>query len=239
MKTSLLSFFLVTVLVVGNVWAEERAVITGDQLQLQELGQVAVFIGHVRMTHGKTVMTANRMMQEKATGLIQAEGEVHLLSYLEPSGQGGAGSAKGQEQEEVVNAYGDFGRYDQGLKHGRLWGQAWLTQEQPGKPDTRMKMAAKTIELWRPERQLHGQEAVRIETQDQGHDTWATADQAIYYQEDRRVVLTGGPPVVFQETSDGSHLGRADLVTLWPDTRKVLFVGHMRGTFQSRPKEPV
>src|SRR5271165_6886750 len=66
--------------------ATEETTITSDQLELVDNGAKSVFTGHVTLTRAPYVLTADRMVRTKTTGLVVADGHI-LGTWLKESGE--------------------------------------------------------------------------------------------------------------------------------------------------------
>jgi len=116
-----------------------EATITSDELELQNNGEVTIFIGHVVLTQNPYQVRADRMVRTKATGIVDATGHV-VGTWVSP-------------KNEKVKVTGDQARFQPTAKTIDIWGkgrvhvqldgdkgqstfhgdQGWVSTDQPGK----------------------------------------------------------------------------------------------------------
>src|SRR5438552_619671 len=91
-----------------------EATITSDELEILNNGAKTVFTGHVILKQVPYVLLADRMVQTKATGIVEAAGHIH-------------GTWTGPSGEKIV-ATGTHARYTPAAKSIELWDDARLTR---------------------------------------------------------------------------------------------------------------
>lgn len=99
--------FIVPCLCAQNV--VEKAVITGDSMEVRNNGAIMISRGNSKAVSGKNTIKANELRYNKASSLVNASGNVRLYSFT--------------DDNEPVEASGKFAEYNLSKDSGKLWGQ--------------------------------------------------------------------------------------------------------------------
>src|SRR5262245_3920083 len=104
----------------GILRAEEpSATLTSDEMEIRDNGEVTSFRGHVVVKELPYELRADQMRQTKATGVVDAEGNIAGVWYAKSG--------------EKVKAFGRKGRYQPSPETTELWDHAKLIRWE--KPD--------------------------------------------------------------------------------------------------------
>ncbi len=118
----------------------------------------------------------------------------------------------------------DFLHYDEKNQIAEAEGNGELVLESTGGEKTRIN--AEKITFYEKDEQIYAKGNVKIE---QGENR-ALSNEALYYDQDERLVLTGGPPLVFQDEEDQKGEYQAEKVIFYLGEKRIYFEGDVKGT---------
>jgi len=214
-------FLIAGVMLAGSriVWCAQpskpkgEAVITSDQLEIQDNGARTVFTGHVVLTDPPYVLRADRMVQAKKTGIIDAHGHIE-------------GTWISETGEKLV-AIGKDGEYRPAEKTTELWGNAKLTRWETAVDTIPVVVTADRFITHENEHEVLARFHVHMT---QGPDKWATSDEARFDQQASTVHLWGSHQVlVHWRDAKGISDFYGDKGTLVLQPKKAQLIDHVHG----------
>jgi lipopolysaccharide transport protein LptA len=154
------------------------ATITSDELELVEGGAQTVFQGRVVLTQDPYVLTANRMVRARDTGIVEAFGNIKGTWIA--------------EKGEKMQASGERGRYVPGKETVELWERAKLMRWETATDTAPVVVTAKYFIAYRAENIVLAKENVHME---QRPRVKAQSEFAKFDQNERMLHLWGGDRV--------------------------------------------
>jgi lipopolysaccharide transport protein LptA len=151
-----------------------EATITSDQLELLDNGARSVFTGHVVLKQDPYLLLADRMIQTKATGIVDAYGHIHG-TWITDKG-------------EKVLAEGAQARYIPSEQTTELWGRPRLTRWETALDTAPVTITAVRFIARQKENAMWAIDRVYMR---QGTGVWAKSDEAKYDQNAEVIHLWG------------------------------------------------
>ncbi len=105
---SVLSFIIIFSVSVFAQSLSGKTEITGDEMEILKTGEKIVSKGNSKAVNGKNTIKADKMTYVKKDNIVFAEGKVKLFSKT--------------DEDEPLEAYGNFAKYDANTEKGKLWG---------------------------------------------------------------------------------------------------------------------
>ena len=87
----------------------DRTVITGDIMEILRSGETTVSKGNSKAVNGRNTIKSDKMTYNKKDSYVSASGNVRLYSRT--------------DDDEPLEARGDFANYSLQLQQGKLWGK--------------------------------------------------------------------------------------------------------------------
>jgi lipopolysaccharide export system protein LptA len=151
-----------------------EATITSDELEIKNSGAEAVFRGQVVLKQDPYVLTADRMTQNRASGVVEARGRV-LGTWVSETG-------------EKLIAEGRSARYTPSTKVTELWGNPKLTRWETAKDTAPVVITAVRFVASQSEGTVWAREKVVLT---RGENVRVRADQAKLSQDSETVDFWG------------------------------------------------
>lgn len=228
----LLVFFLMSVFTLTVNAAEKpgklpgKLVITGGQMKILNKGQVAEFIGGVKVTRGKDTLIADKMVTDETRSMIKAWGNVKLKHF--------------DEEGNLWQVFGETGIYDSQKDWSRIRGNkipARAIYTKHGEHDSVLKLTSHQIEL-------SGTSLVAVATGDvyvwleaSGEDNEKVSNvvegwgQEVYYDDKEGVFeISGGKPKVRQTGNGEKREFTGDKFKYDINTEIVAILGNVHAT---------
>ncbi len=190
----------------------EKAVITGDQMEIIKSGREVVFSGNAVVTRGLSVLKADWLKQDKATGLVEARGNVYLKTF--------------SQDGELIVGRGGRARYLPEDGKGEFWESRPNVVYYVKSSTEPLNLTADKIDFDNLSKIIHAEGAFEIITSSGS----AFAQDAVYRQQEMKVFLTGQPRprIIYDEKSRKGEY-TADLITLSTEKRDADLQGHVHG----------
>ena len=193
--------------------AAEEATITSDQLELVDNGSKSVFTGHVTLTRSPYVLTADRMVRTKATGIVEAEGHI-VGTWLKTSG-------------EKTTAIGERGRYNPQADTTELWKHARLTHWETVKDTAPLTVTADKFVAHHDQQVLLAEHHVIIR---HGTTFESHSDEAKYDQQQQVIHLWGEHRTSLQWVdAQGSGHFLSDRALLYVSPKRARLIDNVTG----------
>ena len=176
MRTLVVAFGVV-LLALGASRAAERAAnttIQSDELELKDNGARTIFRGNVRLTQPPYTLTADQMVQTRATEIVDARGRVKATWQ--------------RETGEKVVATGQMARYNPKTKITELWSRATVTRWETAVDTMPVVLSAHHFKALETEDVVWASTDVHVR---QGSQMWAKADEAKLVRAEERVYFWG------------------------------------------------
>jgi lipopolysaccharide export system protein LptA len=198
-----------------------KTVITGDQMEIIKSGQTVIFTGNSKVVRGDSVLTADKITQDKVNNRVDAEGKVNFKTIT-------------RDKEPVSGKAGKITyRPEDGLgefSSGRP--EIWYYVKDTTSP---VHLLADTITFDQKKEEIYANGTVEILTS----SACAYAPSAVFMQKDKKVLLTGQkqqPRLVYLgEGNPGNY--QADKITMFVNQKKVLLEGNVHGIVKVREKD--
>lgn len=221
MKRTALAF--ISVLAFAAAWAADEGLkthITGGAMDIRKGGDEIVFTNGAVITRGDSVLKADRVVQDKKNGAVEAFGGVNFRMYT--------------SEHELLLGKGERARYNSEMSVGQLSGGRAKLDYFVKKATAPVEMEADTIDFDRVKEEILGQGDVVIITS----SGTATAPRALFEQKGKRMVLTGGERqatlVYGQQSSKDKGKYWADKITFMMNEQKILLEGGVKGRFAAK-----
>lgn len=192
---------------------EPKTVITGNQMEITQAGQMIVFSGNSRVTRGRSVLTAEKIIQDKKNNVIEAIGDVGFETFT--------------ADNELL-----FGRA-QKVKYTPSEGKSELFE---GRPKVIYNMKSSTSPMTVEADRIYfdeNRQEIRAEGQVQviSSSVCAYAPFILFKQKEKKIFMSGADPqpeIVYLEER---HKGRysADNITMFLSVKKVYLKGNVHG----------
>ncbi|HVM90792.1 MAG TPA: LptA/OstA family protein [Verrucomicrobiae bacterium] len=154
------------------------ATISSDELEMRDNGAASIFKGHVVLTQQPYVLHADRMVQTKATQLVEAFGHIRATS-VSPSG-------------EHYLATGERASYDPTQKLTELWQDARVVRWETAADTSPIVAVAEHFTASDLNHTIEAHGRVRIE---QGKTFVVESDEAKYVEAEKVIYFWGLSPV--------------------------------------------
>lgn len=88
--------------------SEPKTVITGDEMEIIRGGQAVIFTGNSKVVRGDSVLNADRLVQDKKQGRVDASGNINFKTFTEDRQMvtGSSDKASYDMNTEEINATG-------------------------------------------------------------------------------------------------------------------------------------
>jgi len=212
-------FFLF--ILVRVVWAErpkEPVNITGERMEVLRRGEVTRFFGNVRLVKGKDVITSDMMEHYEKKNYVVGRGNVHVMAY--------------PEEFVRLEAFSDKLTYNVESEKTILTGNPRVMRIDEENAESRFKMQAQVINLFRKESTVHAEGDARVEAR----EMVATADLVDYDYETRKIILSGGSPHIYQDNQDVRGDYSAQVITIFTDEQTVVMEGNVKASIYPKAR---
>lgn len=189
---------------------EPKTIITGDQMELIKGGKLVIFQGNARVTRGDSILQADRLVEDKASKMIEASGNIDFKTL--------------SKDRELMEASGEKMRYFTEKEQGELWeGRPHIIYHVKTSTSP-VHLRADKIAFDRAKEEIRASGQVEVLTSSAS----AYAPNALFRQKERKITLDGRPqPRIV--SNDTEHKGdyTADRIFINVDTRNVLLDGNV------------
>ncbi len=197
----------------GVAAAEEKTIITGDQMEIIRNGEKVVFSGNSKVSQGKNVLKARRIVQEKKRDRVEAEGNVTFYTVTQDS--------------EPLNGRAEKAFFNTATGEGELWEGRPSVMYQARASTGPVHLNADRIRISRARQEIQAEGGVEIITS----SATALAPRAVFLQNDKKAVLSGQaaqPEIRYKDPEQrGNYF--ADTITLFMNDRHVIMDGNVNG----------
>lgn len=200
---------------------EVKTIVTGDEMEIAAKGQRVVFSGNAKVTRGRNVLTADRIVQDKARNRVNASGNIRFKTFT--------------QQDEPVWGSARTAAYEPDAGIGVLSdGPASITYA-ARESTAPLKLIATRITFDEKAQQVTALGDVQILTS----SACAYGPNALLRQDTKTLVMKRDgvqPEMVY---TDPARPGRfsADTITAYVDQKRVIFEGDARGTVQVKDED--
>ena len=203
-------------------FSSDKTVITGEEMEIRKSGEVTVSRGNSKAVNGKSIIESDTMTYNKTSRVVDASGNVKLYSET--------------DDNEPVNAYGDFAEYSLESDKGKLWGKKSLVKYFMKSSEKPLVLNAKKINLDRNLEMLSAYENVVIVTS----SGTITADNAVFDKKTDSVLMVKDEkrPVADVAFDGRKGLYEADEMVFFnaDDKKKIVMTGTVTGVIEMEDK---
>lgn len=190
-----------------------EAVITSDQLEIEDNGARTVFTGHVVLRDPPYVLRADQMVQMKKTGIVDAQGHVEG-TWISDTG-------------EKLVGIGRNGQYRPDERTTELWGDARLTRWETAVDTNPVVVTADRFVAHEEQHEVLAHSHVHMT---QGPNKWSISDEARLDQQTSTVHLWGSHQVlVHWRDNKGISDFYGDRGTLILQPKQAQLIDHVHG----------
>ena len=200
---------------------EQKTIVTGDEMEIAAKGRRIIFSGHAKVTRGKNILTADRIMQDKASNRVDASGRIRFKTFT--------------QQDEPVWGAARNATYEPDAGTGVLWdGPASITYA-ARESTAPLKLIAQRIAFDEKAQQVTALGDVQILTS----SACAYGPNALLRQDTKTLVMKRDGTQPRMVYTDPARPGRfsADTITAYVDQKRVIFEGDARGTVQVKDED--
>lgn len=202
---------------------EPKTVITGDEMEIIRGGQTVIFSGNSKVVRGDSILNADKLVQDKKQGRVEAAGNIHFQTYT--------------QDKELVLGSSEKAFYFPEQGQGELYeGRphvVYFVKTSTGPVD----VTADSIAFDEKKEEINARGSVEILTSSGS----AYSPSALFLQKDRKIYMTGDNPqprIVYHEQERNSEYS-ADRITVFLDAKKVLLDGSVHGKMRGKELENV
>jgi lipopolysaccharide export system protein LptA len=193
---------------------ELKTRITGGAMDIRKSGEQVVFTEGAVITRGDSVLNAEKVVQDKKNGFIEAFGDVNFRMFT--------------ADKELLLGRGGKARYDTEMVKGRLSEGRPKLDYYVKQATVPVEMEADTIDFDQEKEEIFGQGNVIILSS----SGTATGPAALFQQRSKRMILTGSPqPMLIYGQQGSKDKGKywADKITFFMSEQKILLEGNVKG----------
>jgi lipopolysaccharide export system protein LptA len=191
-------------------------------MQIIKNGAEVIFTGNALVDHGRDVLSADKIVQDKKNNIVDAFGNVDFKSVTADT--------------EPVRCFSGRAHYEMKTQKGRLWENRPLAEWWSLTSTSPVTMQADTIDIDQAKGEMVGEGAVNIISS----SGTISSPFAHFYQHEKKLVLTNGtfqPEITYvQPDSRGRY--RADNIVMLMNDKKAVLTGNVWGRvlFKEQPK---
>jgi len=191
----------------------EKTIITGNEIQIINGGEKVIYSGNSKAVKGDNVLKADKIIQDRSTKMLDAQGSVDFSMYT-------------QDKEQVVGK-SENAEFNNKTGKGRLWNgrpkMKYFTKTSTGP----VELEAENIDFDQKKNEIFAKGNVIVISS----SATAYSPQALFKQRDKQIYLTGDkvqPRVIFID-NDKKGDYYADKITVYTDKKKMYFDNNVSG----------
>ncbi|MFH1282944.1 MAG: LptA/OstA family protein [bacterium] len=190
---------------------EEKAVITGNNMEFRHKGMLTIYKDGVLMKKGKSWLKASEAIYNEETEEIIIEGNIRIFFV--------------QEEGDVIEAFGSSARYDRSSQQGTLYGFPKAIIRGSGEDADALFLYADEIKFY--EKKGYVKALGNVYLANSNMDIWS--DRAEYDQKKEVVVMTGDKPLIVMIDDSGVNYFNSDKITILLNTETLLLDRSVEG----------
>jgi len=173
--------------------------ITGERMEILKKGEIIRFLGNVKLVRGKDIVTCDMMEHYEKNNYVIGKGDVHLVTYPEESMR--------------LEAFSDGLKYDVKSEESVLTGNPRLIRFNEQNSLDKLKVEGEVIRLSGKEKIVFVEGDARVER----GEIIATSKFLDYNYQTKKIILSGGPPRIFQNHEKATGEYSAKTITIFLD----------------------
>ncbi len=201
-------FFLIFLLKLSFDAVTPAVRLVGDEMEIRQKGNVTVFKGSVKLTYAESIFNADEMIDYNKQNRVEASGNIYS-------------EIKNIESQELLKVYAQKAWVDKNRGEGEMMDKVVVIYS-TSPISVPVQLNAKTVKFWlQPADQKKFYASGEVEfTQGEYR---AYAEQAWFYERERKVVLTGNRPrIVEKDDKNSSSEYSAEQITIFIDEKKIV-----------------
>lgn len=199
---------------------EPKTIITGDQMEIASKGQMIVFTGNAKVTRGKNVLIADRIVQDKKINRVDAFGNIDFTTFT--------------QENEPVRGAAQKASYSPADGTGELVdGPASITYSARTSSGP-LKMIADRIAFDERKEEVKASGNVEIISS----SACAYGPNALLLQKNKSIVMTREavqPELVYTDPGQPGRY-KADRITAYIDQKHIYLEGNVTGKVRMKEK---
>lgn len=200
----------------------EKAVITGDYMEVRNNGNLMISKGNSKAVSGKNTIKANELRYKKSNNFVNAAGNVRLYSSTDGN--------------EPIEAFGKFAEYNLDKDNGKLWGEGSVIKYFMKDSSAPLVLNAEEIYLDRKHETLSAYKNVEVVTSSGS----IYSDNAVFNKKNDSIEMKKDKK---RPTADVVYDGRkglyeADTMIFYnaDDKKKIVMKGNVTGKIEMEDK---
>lgn len=195
-----------------------RTVITGDIMEIKNSGEIIISRGNSKAVNGRNTIKAKEMTYNKKRSLLSASGNVGLFSKT--------------DDNEPIEAFGSFAKYDINSEKGKLWGDNTKINYYMKDSKDPLVLDAQEIYIDRNMDTLSAFNEVKVITS----SGIIYSDNAVYNKKDHSVLMQKDKkrPIADIVYDERKGLYEADKMIFYnsDDKKKIIMSGEVKGKIE-------
>jgi lipopolysaccharide export system protein LptA len=195
-----------------------KVVITGDEMEILNGGDMVVFSGKSKVVRGESTLNAERLVQDKKNQRVEASGSIYFRSFT--------------TQKELVEAYAEKALYLLDTEQGELTEGRPKVLYHVKTSSVPVVLYADMISFDQRKEEVHAKGAVEIISS----SACVYSPSAVLLEKEKKIILEGKTPqpkIVYLHDNDWSEYS-ADKITYFVDQKRVLLQNDVRGKMKTK-----